>query len=264
MIDNRLNALKKLTDRGQSMTALYLDRLTWADIEAEIQKGRDTVVIAFGSTEQHGRHLPLGTDAVLGDELGRRLAERLGAFVAPTVRFGCSQHHLAFPGTISLNEQTFQQVVADVISSLSRHGFRRIVVLPTHGGNFKPLIEAVSRIAPIEGVQIYALTDLTAFIHTAFKSSAASGVEAARSGAHAGEWETSVMMALRPEQVKKERAGQGFVGELSEVMSRVFDGIQNLDENGVLGDPRPATAQAGQKYLKDMEEFLFRWVSEKH
>ena len=245
------------------MTALYLDRLTWADVRAEIQKGRDTVVIAFGSTEQHGRHLPLGTDAVLGDELGRRLAERLGAFVAPTVRFGCSQHHLAFPGTISLDDQTFQQVVADVISSLSRHGFRRIVVLPTHGGNFKPLAEAVSKITPTDGVQIHAFTDLTAFIQTAFKSSGVSGVEAAGSGAHAGEWETSVMLALRPEQVEMQRADKGFVGELSEVMSRVFGGIQNLDENGVLGDPRPASAQAGEKYIKDMEEFLFRWISEK-
>jgi len=52
------------------MTALHLDRMTWAEVKEEIQKGRDTVVVPFGSTEQHGRHLPLGTDAVLGDEIG--------------------------------------------------------------------------------------------------------------------------------------------------------------------------------------------------
>jgi creatinine amidohydrolase len=83
------------------MTALHLDRLTWAEVKAEIKNGRVTVIVPFGSTEQHGRHLPLGTDAVLGDEFGWALAGRLDAFLAPTVRFGCSEHHLSFTGTIS-------------------------------------------------------------------------------------------------------------------------------------------------------------------
>ena len=57
-----------------------------------------------------------------------------------------------------------------------------------------------------------------------------------------------------------DQAAGGFVGELSEIMSKVFDGIHNLDKNGVLGDPRPATAEAGKKYLADIIEFLYRWV----
>ncbi|MCP4630952.1 MAG: creatininase family protein [bacterium] len=70
------------------------------------------------------------------------------------------------------------------------------------------------------------------------------------------------MLALRPDQVKMDHAAEGFVGELSEVMAKVFDGIQNLDENGVLGDPRPATAAAGEQYFEDIIEFLYRWVRE--
>jgi creatinine amidohydrolase len=234
--------------------------MTWAEVKKEIQNGRDTVVVPFGSTEQHGRHLPLGTDAVLGDEIGWGLAERLGAFLAPTVRFGCSEHHLAFNGTISLGEETFHSIVTDVVASLSVHGFRRIVLLPTHGGNFKPLAEAVVNIDPAEGVRILAFTDLEGFTNTGFESSRAFGVDAAKSGAHSGEWETSLMLTLRSEQVKMDRAAEGFVGELSEIMSKVFDGIQNLDQNGVLGDPRPATAKAGKQYLKDIIEFLYQWV----
>ena len=245
------------------MTALHLDRLTWVDIEQEIQNGRDTVVVPFGSTEQHGRHLPLGTDAVLGDEIGWGLAERLGAFLAPTVRFGCSAHHLAFRGTISIGEKTFRSIAADVVASLSVHGFRRIVLLPTHGGNFKPLAEAVAKIEPAKGVRILAFTDFGGFESAAYESSKAFGVDAAKSGAHSGEWETSLMLALRPEQVKMDRAAEGFIGELSEVMSKVFDGIQNLDQNGVLGDPRPATAEAGERYLADIIEYLYRWVVKK-
>jgi len=81
-----------------------------------------------------------------------------------------------------------------------------------------------------------------------------------KSGAHSGEWETSLMLALRSDQVKMDRATVGFMGELSEITSKVFDGIHNLDQNGVLGDPRPATAEAGKKYLEDIIEFLYRWV----
>jgi creatinine amidohydrolase len=242
------------------MTALHLDRLTWADIKEEIQQGRDTVIVPFGSTEQHGRHMPLGTDALLGDEIGWGLAKRLDAFLAPTVRFGCSEHHLAFSGTISLTEETFRSIVTDVVASLSMHGFRRIVLLPTHGGNFKPLAEAVAKIEPAKGVRVLSFTDLGGLVSAACESSSAFGVDAAKSGAHSGEWETSLMLALRPEQVKMDRAAEGFVGELSEIMAKVFDGIQNLDKNGVLGDARPAKAEAGRKYLEEIIEFLYRWV----
>jgi len=244
------------------MPALYLDRMTWPEVKGEINNGRDTVVVPLGSTEQHGRHMPVGTDAVLGDEFGWSLAERLDAFLAPTVRFGCSEHHLAFPGTISLSQETFQRVVADVVKSLLRHGFRRIVLLPTHGGNFKPLADAVGKLEPVENAKVLAFTDLEGFVNTAFESSRAFRVNAAQSGAHSGEWETSLMLALRPEQVKMDQANEGFVGELSEIMARVFDGIQNLDENGVLGDPRPATAAAGKKYFEEIVEFLYRWVQD--
>ena len=244
------------------MAAIYLDRLTWADVKTEIENGRDTVLVPFGSTEQDGRHMPLGTDAVLGDELGWALADRLDAFLAPTVRFGCSEHHLSFPGTISLGEETFKRIVLDVVASLSRHGFRRIVLVPTHGGNFKPLAEAVATLKPIENAKVIAFADLEGLAKTAFQSSGAFGVNPAQSGIHAGEWEASLMLALRPDQVKMDRAAEGFVGELSEIMAKVFDGIQNLDPNGVLGDPRPATAAAGQQYLEEVVDFLYQWVED--
>ncbi len=242
------------------MTGIHLDRLTWPEIESEIHSGRDTVIVPFGSTEQHGRHLPLGTDAVLGDEIGWGLAQRLDTFLAPTVRFGCSEHHMAFSGTISLAEETFHRIVADIVASLSGHGFRRIILLPTHGGNFKPLADAVATIEPTDGVRVLAFTNLEGLVTTAAESSGTFGVSAAESGAHSGEWETSLILALRPEQVKMDRAAAGFVGELSEIMAKVFDGIQALDRNGVLGDPRPAKAEAGRKYLTDIVDYLYQWV----
>ena len=147
-----------------------------------------------------------------------------------------------------------------MVASLSRHGFRRIVLMPTHGGNFKPLAEAVAELKPVENVTVVAFTDLEGLVKAAFESSSSYGVNPAQSGAHSGEWETSLMLAFRPDQVKMDNAAEGFVGKLSEVMSKVFDGIQNLDKQGVLGDPRPATSKAGKAYLGEITEFFYQWV----
>src|SRR5919198_1027310 len=149
------------------VAAVELDKLTWPEVRAELERGRDTVVIAFGATEQHGLHMPLATDALLGDRLGKLVAERLDAFVAPTVRIGCSEHHLDFPGTLSLEQETFQRVVVDHVRSLARAGFRRVVLLPTHGGNFAPLAGAVEQLGSLEGTRVSALTDITALLRVA-------------------------------------------------------------------------------------------------
>ncbi len=75
--------------------------LPWPEIRAHVQAGRRTIVVAFGATEQHGGHLPLATDTLLGDELAHRVAERLDALIAPTVTIGCSAHHLAFADAVA-------------------------------------------------------------------------------------------------------------------------------------------------------------------
>src|SRR3972149_1508011 len=128
--------------------------MTWPEVRAELDAGRDTVVVPFGAVEQHGPHLPLGTDAMFGEEIGRAVAERLNAFLAPTVRVGCSRHPLAFAGTMTLEDETFHLVTRDMVKALASHGFRRIVLLPTHGGNFRPLGDAVAKLRPIEGGEI--------------------------------------------------------------------------------------------------------------
>src|SRR3990172_9619053 len=125
--------------------------MTWPDIRDELSRGRTTVVVPFGAVEQHGPHLPLGTDAIFGDEIGLAVAERLDAFLAPTVRVGFSPHHMAFAGTLTVDEEAFQAVAGQIVRALAGHGFQRIVLLPTHGGNFRPLGGAVAGPAPMDG-----------------------------------------------------------------------------------------------------------------
>src|SRR3954469_13286480 len=187
------------------MPAVELDKLTWPEVKAELEAGRDTVVVAFGAAEQHGPHLPLATDALIGDHLARRVAERLDAFVGRTVRPGCPSHHLAFPGTLSLSDETFHGIVADVVRSLARGGFRRAVLLPTHGGNFGPLGAALERLGPVEGITVSAVTDVQKLLAIARFGEAELGVPLAEGGLHAGEWETSMLLAAEPDAVRATR-----------------------------------------------------------
>lgn len=245
------------------MGELLLEKMTWPEVQAEVEGGRDTVVVPLGAVEQHGPHLPLGTDAMFGDEIGRAAAERLNAFLAPTMPVGCSRHHLAFAGTMSLEDETYHRVVGDIVRTLVSHGFKRIVLLPTHGGNFRPLGEALEQLGPLEGVKVIAFTDVGVLARTMMTTGAELGITAAEGGIHAGEWETSMMLNMRPELVRMERAESGYVGDLASGMQRFFsEGVHVLADNGVFGDPRRASAEAGKKYVERLVDEVVRTVEE--
>lgn len=170
------------------MAARDLDKLTWPEVKAAIDGGRDTVVMALGATEQHGLHMPLATDALLGDHMAQLLAERIDAFVAPTLRVGCSEHHVGFAGTMSISEATMHAVIADLVRSLLSGGFRRIVLLPSHGGNFAPLAAALEILETDELAHVVAVTDLSVLFQIAQLGESEHGVPLADGGLHAGEW----------------------------------------------------------------------------
>jgi len=246
------------------MGALQLDRLTWPEVEAELAGGRDTVVIAFGATEQHGRHMPLATDALIGDHLARLIAERLDAFVAPTVRVGCSSHHLDFPGTLSLEDETFHAVVGDHVRSLARAGFGRIVLVPTHGGNFAPLAQAVERLGELEGVRVDALTDLGSLLRIAQLGEDEHGVPLGEGGLHAGEWETSMLLAIHPDLVHMDRAEAGYTGDMQSAIEGMFaSGVEAISPTGAIGDPARASAAHGERYWQAAIEIALEQIDGK-
>jgi creatinine amidohydrolase/Fe(II)-dependent formamide hydrolase-like protein len=109
-------------------------------------------------------------------------------------------------------------------------------------------------------VRIIAFTDLEGLLNTAFRSSAKFGIDPVKSGAHSGEWEASVMLHLRPKEVRMEQAKEGWLGSVSEVRARITSGLDKMDPNGVLGDPRKAKAEAGKVYVEDTVEFLYQWI----
>jgi creatinine amidohydrolase len=237
------------------MGALDLYTLSWPEVRDEIERGRDTVVVCFGAVEQHGHHMPMGTDSMLGDELGRALADRLNAFRAPTIQVGCSQHHLAFPGTMSISEETFAGVVTDIVNGWASQGFKRVVLLPTHGGNFGPLAAALEKLGDIDGLKVVAITDLSILVNATLGLGAELGIPASEGGLHGGEWETSMMLAVHPELVHMDRAVAGYTGDLESGIQRFFaEGVHALTDTGVIGDPKQASAENGRKYIERLVE----------
>ena len=242
------------------MRTIRMDEMTWPEIRAAVASGFTTVVVGVGSTEQHGPHLPTMTDTRIGDELGHRVALRLGdALQARTIPFGMSEHHLAFGGTVSISRATLKAILDDYVRSLARCGFQRVVFLPSHGGNFSTVQEVITEAqATHPGVAVTGYAELMEFQEASEGTSARFGVSAAASGAHAGENETAMMLALEPGLVRRECFAAGYLGPTGEEQVEIIfsKGMPALTPNGVLGDPSGATAERGEAYLEMLAEFL--------
>lgn len=244
-----------------------LDEMTWPEVRAAIDAGARTIVAAAGSMEQHGPHLPLQTDTLLGTFLVDAIVARLpGAFMGPTIPFGVSEHHMPFAGTITLPKETFKEVVRQYVASLAAHGFEHVVVIPSHGGNFGPLRELETETnGQIGGARLLTYSDLQAFIDVFYGVSARDGITPGVSGAHAGEAETSLVLAAREELALMDYAEEGYVGDFGPDAQRtVFErGMPALTSNGILGDARPATRERGFLYRDALADMLADWIRER-
>ena len=119
---------------GETKIKNYLPHMSWTEVE-DLLTRTDMVIIPVGSLEQHGPHLPIGTDFLNGLERAKLVAQRTDVLVAPILFVGNAPYHLGFPGTVSLPAETIQKVYFEAAQSLMRHGFRRFLILNSHGGN---------------------------------------------------------------------------------------------------------------------------------
>ena len=242
------------------MKTVRMEDLSWPDIREAISKGYSATVIGIGSTEQHGPHLPTKTDTLIGEAIAYGVAKKLGnALQAQTIRVGCSDHHLSFPGTISLRSSTLKAIIHDYVASLEKHGFQTIILLPSHGGNFSTVKESIDELKKkYTELKIIGYTDLHGFMDFLFKISAEFGITEEEAGAHAGETETSLMLFLEENLVKQERFSPGYLGPLGEKEVEIVlkKGMPSLSEKGTLGDPTRATSKKGETYLEKIVDFL--------
>ncbi len=242
------------------MKTIKIFDMNWPDIGEAIEQGFDSIIIAVGAIEQHGPHLPLKTDSLIGEELTHSIAKKLGKTLqGPTINVGCSEHHMEFPGTVSILDSTLKSIISDYTQSFVKHGFKNIIFIPSHGGNFAAMGEVIEKLQeqyPDNNVIGYA--DLTKYLEIIKQISVEAGITAEEGGAHAGENETSIMLALEEKLVVKERFEPGYVGIFGEKERNLAfsKGLKALTDNGVFGDPTKANWKAGKVYLQKLCDFL--------
>jgi len=241
--------------------SVRLEDMTWPEVQAALQAGVRTVVVVAASTEQHGPHLPLSTDALIAEAVGERVARRLGALVAPVIRPGCSDHHLAFPGSLSVSPGLLVELLASYVRCLVPYGFDTFVLLSSHGGNFRPLEDAARRLRDEygpRGVRVVAVAGDAALVDmmremvdVAARLGAPQDVDAI----HADACETSIVMHLRPDLVRADRIEAGFTGRL-DLDTLFHKGLRAVTANGILGDPRRSSAEIGAAVLDRLVDHL--------
>jgi len=234
------------------------DRLSWPALRAVVaQQPQPVVAIPFGAVEDHGLHLPLSTDndileSVLS-ECGRRAAGDL--LVTPVIPFGLDEHHMDFPGTITVDMETCLAYVSQVAISVARHGFTHILIVNGHGSN-QSICDLAARKCVLATGVICAATTINAAVNPAL---VADVLDAHRRGGpgsvgHACEYETAMMLHALPESVHMELAQR----DIGQVRLKYFnwdfpepsayswqDYWSRFSENGVCGDASAATPEFG-------------------
>jgi mycofactocin system creatininase family protein len=209
-----------------------LAELTWVQVE---RAPRRVLLVPLGSVEQHGPHLPLDTDTRIAVAVARGAsASRDGVAVAPAIAFGSSGEHAGFPGTLSIGTSALREVLIELGRDAARD-WDALVFVNAHGGNASAVSAAVTRLRA-EG-----------------RRCAACSVSVTSGDAHAGVTETALLLHLDPSAVRLDRAEAGERRPVGELMDRLrADGVQSVSPNGVLGDPRGATAAEGRRLLDEL------------
>jgi len=226
---------------------MELTTARWPDLIGRTE----VLLVPLGSCEQHGPHLPFGTDAAVADQVSKLAARRLAksgthVVAAAVLAFGASGEHQEFPGTLSIGHEALGHVLVELGRSASSWA-DRLVFVNGHGGNLPTVASAVRRLRE-EGRDVSWLP-----------------CEPEGADAHAGRAETSLMSAIAPGSVRLALAERGATEPLAELLPRLREhGVAGVSPNGVLGDPIGASAVEGEALLEGMVSFLVRCVEAGH
>lgn len=246
-----------------------LPEMTGPEVQAML-KLTDVVLIPVGATEDHGAHLPLGTDSMEAREICRRTAIRLAAVdcpvvIGPVIPFGTSSFHMGFPGTISIRSQTLVTLLKDVCLSLYQGGFRNFVLIHGHDGNLPSMMVAAQEIvdATPDGTAVVLnwMVALSKIYHT---------IQVSKKGeSHGGEGETARIMVTHPELVYPERETAYYLQpeDLRKIQSPehmktgggIYYGVRSykdLTPHGHIGDPSLAKPETGDKGYEAIVDWL--------
>lgn len=241
----------------------------WARLKAHelraLANENAVVILPIASIEQHGPHLPVMTDTRLGQEVAHRAARKAygtrPVVVTPVVWSGLSEHHMPFGGTLILSHDTFRRVVRDLIDSITRHGFRDILISNSHGGNIIAMQQILDELSPLSEATLVATT----YVSEAGEE-LSQHLEDQPGVMHAGEAETSMMMVCEPELVDDSDLG----GLASPMDGNKFlqagkgsyrwRPFAHVTENGLAGNPARSNVDKGEKMLEAAAESVARLI----
>jgi creatinine amidohydrolase len=252
-------------------TETHLWKLSWQEVD-KCDRDRTLIVIPTGAIEQHGPHLPLDTDIFTATEISEEVARSFlhsenSVLIAPPIWWGTSPHHLGFPGTLSLRNETLSNIISDVISSLLPHGFYRFLLINGHGGNVGILTATVSRLSHDFGVSIPSLSYWTMIKKTLVEI----GESPIGGMGHGCEMETSLMLHLRPEVVRMDLAVKEMPDELTNWSCIDFRAggpvgipldFKRDSAHGIMGDPTLATVAKGKRIFNDATKAITSLIEE--
>jgi creatinine amidohydrolase len=235
--------------------------LNWKQVDA-LPRESTLLVLPTAAIEQHGPHLPLATDTLINNLLLGHALEKLPAempvYALPPVCYGKSNEHIGFPGTMAVSASTFMAVLHDLGASIAAAGFKKLVLYNTHGGNTS-LIDVMARDLRAEfGLRTFALHGSGGIQFEGVSK------QELTYGFHAGEIETAFLLAATPELVDKNAYTVNYIADVDkpeplrpENAPAVFAWLtRDISPSGVLGDPRPATAENGQRWVDDAATHL--------
>lgn len=232
--------------------------MTWQEV-AEAVKVTKTILIPIGSTENGGPHLPLSNETEVAVEIAKRAGIKLGSIVAPPIYFGVSEQHMGFPGTISVRSQSLVNLLLDICDSFQRHGLKNMIFVNGHSGNTPALQMVASELRQSKGI-IAAVAQWFSMIPGGEIRKIVDRVY------HAGEAETSIMLAVNKDAVRMNR----LVSEVPKVKSKFlgFDfyaagpkaifpyQIKEVTKSGVIGDATKASLAKGEQILELAVKYL--------
>lgn len=220
--------------------SVEVENLTWVQAE-QVLKRYDVVLIALGArTKEHGPHLPLKTDYIMAEYLKNRVAEQVSVAVLPTIQYGYYPSFLEYPGSVSLQAETFKGVLNDICRSMHGYGVSKFYVLNTGISTLRPLEEAAEELK--QGGIILRYLNLLDVDKTLPQD-----LLKQEGGSHADEAETSMMLYVAPETVDMTKAAKDFDSRPGRKgLTRSPQGSGTFSPTGIWGDPTLATREKGK------------------
>jgi len=237
----------------------------------QLDRDRTILLLPIGSVEQHGHHLPLGTDTMLAVSVSCAAADRLNGRVAvlPPPWYGFSPHHMHFAGTVTLRVETLMKLVEDISESVIAHGFHRLLIVNGHGGNIG-LIDVLSSTL---GHKFRGKARIATLTYFQLARDAIAKLRKSQPGGmgHACEFETAMMQYIHPNLVAIDRAKVTYPQTGSAYLStdllggsrvRTYHDFSDLSESGTLGDPILASREAGVEFHSAVVDELIKFIED--